>query len=291
MLARVPMIVVHGGAGREAPADVAPRRAGVRRAVDAGWAVLAAGGAPLDAVVAAVVVLEDDPHFNAGLGSVLTEDGTVETDASVMRGTDLAAGAVGACQGVANPVMLARVVLAEGREVMLTGDAVLTLARGHGLRTGPPDALVTAAARRRLAAREAAIGETVGAVACDGRGRVAAATSTGGLTGKRRGRIGDSAVVGAGTWADDAAGAASATGPGEAIIRAGVARTAVDLVARRTHPALAARHALAALERRTGALAGLVLVDGAGRVGIAHATPSMAAAYRSDRRRGPITVG
>src|SRR5262245_5162764 len=116
-----PAIAVHGGAGRERAAERAARRAGVARAADAGWAVLAAGGSALDAVVAAVVVLEDDPHFNAGLGSVLTEDGTVEMDASLMDGERIRAGAIAAVRGIANPIRAAYAVLLEGREVLVVG--------------------------------------------------------------------------------------------------------------------------------------------------------------------------
>ena len=284
-------IAVHGGAGGEAPELRAPRRAGLERAAGAGWAVVARGGSALDAVVEAVVVLEDDPHFNAGLGSVLTDDGVVEMDASVMTGDTLAAGAVGAVSGVVNPVRLARTVLAGGREVLLVGDAAVALARQAGLGLCEPDALVTEDARRRWRAREPAAGETVGAVACDARGHVAAATSTGGVAGKRRGRVGDSAVIGAGTYADDALGAGSGTGPGEAIIRAGLVRHAVDVVGRGLDPALAAQHALDELARRLGATAGLILVDPAGRVGIAYSTEAMAAAYRTEATRRTVIVG
>jgi beta-aspartyl-peptidase (threonine type) len=275
-------IVVHGGAGPESPEDAPARRAGVVRAAERGWAVLAAGGSALDAVVEAVVVLEDDPHFNAGLGSTLTTDGTVEMDASVMTGDTLAAGAIGATAGVPNPIRLARAVLEEGREVMLVGEPAVALARRAGVPTCAPEALVTDTARRRWAARRAAPRETVGAVACDARGRVAAATSTGGVAGKRPGRIGDSAVIGAGTYADDALGAGSATGPGEAIIRGVLVRAALGLVGGGHDPAWAAEHALALLDRRVGAAAGLILVDATGRVGAAHTTAAMETAYRTD---------
>ncbi|TMA47302.1 MAG: isoaspartyl peptidase/L-asparaginase, partial [Deltaproteobacteria bacterium] len=157
------------------------------RAVEAGWSVLAQRGGALEAAVEAVVVLEDDPHFNAGLGSTLTADGGVEMDASVMTGDTLAAGAVGAVAGVPNPIRLARAVLAEGREVLLVGEPAVALARRHGLPLCPPEDLVTEAARRHWSAPQGGLEGTVGAVACDGRGHVAAATSTGGLSGKRRG--------------------------------------------------------------------------------------------------------
>jgi beta-aspartyl-peptidase (threonine type) len=283
-------IAVHGGAGRELADDRPQRHAALACAAEAGWQVLVAGGAALDAAVAAVAVLEDDPHFNAGLGSVLTEDGAVELDASVMRGDTLAAGAVGAVAGVPNPVRLAHAVLAEGREVLLVGEAAAALAARHGLPVCPPEALVTPEARRRWTERRPSAGETVGAVACDGAGHVAAATSTGGLAGKRRGRVGDSAVIGAGTYADDALGAGSATGPGEAIIRVCLVRSALELVGRGHDPAWVALHALEAMERRIGARAGVVLVDAAGHIGIAHTTEAMAAAWRSEGTRGTIVV-
>ena len=142
---------------------------------------------------------------------MLTDDGVVEMDASVMEGTGLRAGAVGAVRGVRNPVRLARAVLDEGREVLMVGEPAAALAERHGIARCAPDALVTTDAQRRWRERGPAAGETVGAVARDARGRVAAATSTGGVAGKRAGRIGDSAIIGAGTYADDEIGAASAT--------------------------------------------------------------------------------
>ena len=282
---------MHGGAGGETAEERAPRRAGLARAADAGWEVLTRGGSALEAVVEAVVVLENDPHFNAGLGSVLTVEGTLEMDASVMAGETLAAGAVGAVSGVANPVRLAHAVLAEGREVLLVGEAAAALAERHGLPRCPPEALVTEEARRRWRERRPPTGETVGAVARDGAGHLAAATSTGGVAGKRSGRVGDSAVIGAGTYADDRLGAGSATGPGEAIIRLCLVRSALELTGRGLDPAWVAQQALAELARRLGAAAGLILVDVAGRVGIAHTTEAMAAAWRSDETGRTLLVG
>ena len=275
-------IVVHGGAGRREAETEAARAAAVDEATAAGWAVLAGGGSSVDAVVAAVVRLEDDPLFNAGLGSVLTAEGTVEMDASIMDGADLRAGAVAAVRGVCNPIQLARVLMDQGREVFLVGAPATAFARTHGLRVVAPEALVTEAARRRWQARHTAPGNTVGAVACDAHGHVAAATSTGGVAGQHTGRVGDSAVIGAGTYADDLAGAGSATGPGEAIIRVGLVRTALDALAQGAEVTAAARTALATLERRVGEWAGLVLVDCHGRIGIAHTTESMPTASRSD---------
>jgi len=274
-------IVVHGGAGAHDPDTEAARAAAVDAAAAAGWDILAAGGSSLDAVVAAVTRLEDDPLFNAGLGAVLTEDGTVELDASLMSGLDLRASAVAMVRGVCNPIMLARAVMDEGREVFLVGPPAEALAHRHGLRVVPPDALITTEALAHWATRRPSIGETVGAAACDAHGHVAAATSTGGVGGQRSGRVGDSAVIGAGTYADDLLGAGSATGPGEAIIRVGLVRTALDAIARGADTATAADEALAVLARRVGAHAGIILVDRRGLIGVAHTTPAMPTAQRS----------
>ena len=211
-------------------------------------------------------------------------------DASVMTGDTLVAGAVGGVTGIANPVRLARAVAHEGREVFLVGDAAVALAVRHGIRTCAPEALVTEDARRRWRERHPAPGETVGAVACDAAGHVAAATSTGGVAGKRRGRIGDSAVIGAGTYADDELGAGSATGPGEAIIRTALVRAALELVGRDLDPGWVAHYALVELDRRAGAAAGLSLIDPRGRIGMAHSTQSMPVAWRSEGH-GPEVVG
>jgi beta-aspartyl-peptidase (threonine type) len=287
----VKAIAVHGGAGAEPPTTRGARRAGVARAAEAGWERLARGESALEAVAEAVVVLEDDPHFNAGRGSVLTEEGLVELDASLMAGETLAAGAVGAVGGVPHPIRLAQAILAEGREVLVVGEPALAIARRHGIPLCTPEALVTEDARRRWQQRRPAPGDTVGAVAVDARGHVAAATSTGGITGKRGGRVGDSAVIGAGTYADDALGAGSATGPGEAIIRFGLVWRALVLLGRGLDPGWVAQQALGEMLVRLGAEAGLVLVDPAGRVGIAHSTPAMAAAYRTDAADRTFVLG
>ncbi len=276
-------ISVHGGAGGREDETSAARAAAVDAAAAAGFAILAAGGSSLDAVIAAVERLEDDPLFNAGVGSVLTEDGTVELDASIMSGADLRAGAVACVRGVWHPIALARAVMDEGREVFLVGAPAEAVARRRGLRVVEPDALVTPEARRRWRARGGdPRGETVGAVARDAHGHVAAATSTGGVAGQRVGRVGDSAVIGAGTYADDTIGAGSATGPGEAIIRVGLVRVGLAAIAAGADPATAAEAALATLATRVGAAAGLILVDAEGRLGAARTTAAMPTASRSD---------
>ena len=274
------VIVVHGGAGEDPAEGRAARHAGVERAADAGADVLARGGSALDAVEAAVVLLEDDPCFNAGVGSVLTDAGTVEMDASIMDGDTLRAGAVGAARRIRNAVRAARAVMREDREVLLVGDPVEALAVRQGLEVVDESVLITRDALERWRRRQAASGNTVGAVARDARGHVAAATSTGGVPGKRQGRIGDSAVIGAGTYADDRLGAVSATGPGEAIIRLGLARVVLAHVAAGVAPDDAAARGLDDLRCRTGAAAGLIVVAPDGRTGVAFTTPAMPAARR-----------
>lgn len=214
-----PALAVHGGAGHRGPRDEAPYREAVGRAIDAGWAALASGGA-LAAVQAAVELLEDAPQFNAGRGSVLTAAGSVEMDAAIASGPDRRAGAVACVTRVRNPVRLARAVMDRTPHMLLAGRGAEALAVELDLELMKPAWFVTAAERERLT-RGAGDrgGGTVGAVARDESGALAAATSTGGVRGQLPGRVGDSPLLGAGTWADEAC-AVSATGDGEAVIRA-----------------------------------------------------------------------
>ncbi len=270
-----PAIIVHGGAGRIPEAqETAPRLQGCRQAALAGWEILCGGGTALDAVEAAVVVLENDPLFNAGTGSVLCADGTVEMDASIMDGTALRAGAVAAVRRIRNPVALARKVLEDGRHVLLAGDGALAFARSMGVAECPEADLIVERQRRRWQERHG----TVGAVAVDRDGRVAAATSTGGLFDKLPGRVGDSALIGCGTYADEAGGV-SCTGLGEAIIRVVLGKTAVDLLRAGLSPHDAATRAMALLQEKTGAEAGLILVDRHGGIGFSHNATHMACAF------------
>ncbi|HWP66382.1 MAG TPA: isoaspartyl peptidase/L-asparaginase family protein [Candidatus Limnocylindria bacterium] len=279
----MPSILVHGGAGRDTdPEDRDERRAGLRCAANAGWRVLERGGHALDAVVAATVELEDDPRFNAGRGSVLTEAGTVEMDASLMDGRTLAAGAVAAVTRLAHPIRGARAVLDGGREVLMVGDHACDLAARAGVRLVDPRTLVTEEARRRWLARRAGAGDTVGAVARDVAGHLAAATSTGGTTDKRPGRVGDSAVIGAGTYADDRLGAVSCTGAGEMIIRLSLARVALAHLGRVGDARRACLLALDELRERLAATAGLILVTPGGALGFACTTETMLVAWRTD---------
>jgi isoaspartyl peptidase/L-asparaginase-like protein (Ntn-hydrolase superfamily) len=257
-------IVVHGGAGRlpSSGGRIDRMRAGAAAAVEAAHAVLAAGGSALEAVAVAVVALEDDPEYNAGRGAALTEYGGVELDAAVMEGTRRGAGAVACVGGVRNPVRAARAVLEDRRHVMLVGEAAQAFAREAGVELCPEAWFVTDGQRGALAAGASGWeAGTVGAVARDADGHLAAGTSTGGTMGKRPGRVGDSPLIGCGTWADDATAAVSCTGDGEAIIRAAAAHE-VDALLRYAGRSLeeACEEALASLGR-LGGHGGLIAVS------------------------------
>jgi beta-aspartyl-peptidase (threonine type) len=283
-VARVPALIVHGGAGAD-PADAPEElREGIRAAVQAGWRVLADSGRALDAVEAAVRALEDHPRFNAGRGSVLTAAGTVEMDASIMEGDRLECGAVAAVSRVANPVTLARHVLEERRHVLLVAEGAHAFARAVGVPECDPASLVTDRQRARLAAPGRG---TVGAVALDRHGTVAAATSTGGMAGKRPGRVGDSALIGCGTYADSTLGGVSCTGSGEAIIRVVLARRALDYLKEADDPDYAAKVAVDLLVEEGRGEGGLILVDWRGRVGHAQSTPLMPVGWMSPALDAP----
>lgn len=282
--------MVHGGAGRLPDEYVADREQGCREAVVAGWQCLRRGEAALDAVEEAVAFLEDHPLFNAGRGSVLNAAGDIEMDASLMEGRALQAGAVGALRNVRNPVRLARRVLEEGRHVLLVGEGAALFAHDVGMVACAREELVTDRQRARWEAMTEVNFGTVGAVALDGAGGVAAATSTGGLLGKRPGRVGDSALIGSGTYADRLFGAASATGNGEAIIRVALAKAAVDLLTGDRHPVDAARMAIAILERLGEGEGGIILVDRMGRIGHAYNSPIMLCAFMDETTEAPTLL-
>ncbi len=260
-------IVVHGGCGRWERGDPLTALKGVRAAVQAGARVLADGGSALDAVCAAVVVLEDDPLFNAGTGSTLNRDGDAEMDASVMTGERLRCGGVAAIRRVRNPVLVARRVMEETPHVLLAGRGATAFARSCGFRDYDP---VTRESRRRFrgAAAADAAGGTVGAVAVDAKGRLAAATSTGGTALKLPGRVGDSPVPGAGNYATPSA-AASATGRGELILRHAVTKSLCDRVAAGRSAGRAAQETLRRLPLERGDGVGAIALDRLARVGVA----------------------
>jgi beta-aspartyl-peptidase (threonine type) len=283
MTSRVPALIVHGGAGAD-PGGREELRDGMREAVGAGWRALAEGGTALDAVEAAVRALEDHPRFNAGRGSVLTAAGTVETDASIMEGDRLRNGAVAAVSGVRNPITLARRILESGRHSLFAGPGALARARELGVPLCDPAELVTEPQRRRLAALQAG---TVGAVALDRLGTIAAATSTGGTAGKLPGRVGDSALIGCGTYAESTLGGVSCTGDGEAIIRVTLARRALEILKSVGEPGHACEVALGVLVEEGLGQGGLIAVDWRGRTGWARSTALMPVGIMSPRHAEP----
>jgi beta-aspartyl-peptidase (threonine type) len=263
-------IIVHGGAGRWKQEQKLDSMTGCREAALYGWRVLLNGGSALDAVEAAIVALEDNPLFKAGIGSPLNEAGEVELDASIMDGSQLAAGAVAAVQGIRNPITLARKILEDGRHVLLASEGAKRFARQAGVPECDPDELIVEAQRQRWQEKHG----TVGCVAVDGVGHIAAGTSTGGLFDKLPGRVSDSALIGCGTYADKSGGV-SCTGIGEAIIRVVMGKTAVEFLKQGLSPDEAARQALALLEEKTGKEAGLILIDRKGRFGYTRNTVGM----------------
>jgi beta-aspartyl-peptidase (threonine type) len=292
-------LALHGGAGTlRRDAMTAERdsqyRAGLCRALVAGNAILADGGSALDAVTAAVVVLEDDPLFNAGRGAVFTSAGGHEMDAAVMDGRDRRAGAVAGICGPRNPVLAARAVMERSPHVLLAGAGALEFCREAGLAFAAPDYFFTAArwqALQETLARECAGHAdrdearrhgTVGAVARDRGGDLAAATSTGGMTAKLPGRVGDSPIIGAGTYADNAACAVSATGHGELFIRCAAAH---EIAARMRHAGQTLAEAAGAVVAelaRLGGSGGLVAVDRDGRLALPFNCAGMYRGYIAD---------
>ena len=280
---------IHGGAGtlqraRMSEAQQADYKAALQAALDAGAKVLREGGASLDAVTAAITILEDDPRFNAGRGAVFTWDGINELDASIMDGTGRKAGAVAGVRTVRHPILLARAVMDDGRHVFLSGKGAEEFAGDKKLEIVPPEWFATEERRRQLEELKAknlsALDVefkygTVGAVARDNAGHLAAGTSTGGMTGKRWGRIGDAPVIGAGTWADDRACAVSATGWGEYFIRVGVAHAICARMQLAGEDAQTAANAVIADVGALGGTGGVIVVPNSGDPVFAQNTPGM----------------
>lgn len=295
---REPVLLVHGGAGTIPDDGVDRYVVGLRAALEAGWTMLDAGGSALDAVEAAVVSMEDSGSFDAGRGSILNQDGRVQLDALIMDGSTLAAGAVGAVETVRNPIRVARAVMEDSPQVFFVGEGAERFAEAHGFPPIENDELITPRERRRFEAVRAAaaagatvdvgasvegvIGhDTVGAVALDRDGNLAAATSTGGISHKPVGRVGDSSIVGSGGYADNESAAVSCTGEGEAIMRLVLGKWAVDRVADGQTPQAAADAAIERLGRRLGGRGGLILLDRQGRTGIAFNAARMAWGLRT----------
>jgi len=293
-----PVLLVHGGAWAIPDDMVEAHLNGVRNAMRAGWRVLEQGGSSLDAVEEAVVVLEDDETFDAGRGSFLNRDGRVQLDAFIMEGSTLRGGGVGGVERIRNPIRAARKILSESPHVYFVGEGAERFAAEHGIPLCDNGDLVIPREVERLrqyqqqasAANKAPdlfaptiSHDTVGAVALDQTGNIAAATSTGGTLNKAPGRLGDSSLIGCGVYADNESAAASLTGWGEPIMKLVLAKWAADRVLAGNAPEWIAKEAMNYLQSRVNGHGGIILLDSTGRFGIAHNTPRMAWAARTSK--------
>ena len=289
-------IAVHGGAGAMTRTSLAPdreraMRAALAEALEAGQRILARGGTSLDAVAAAVRVLEDSPHFNAGRGAVFTSDGANELDASIMDGATLRAGAVAGVTTVKNPVDAARAVMDRSRHVLLAGPGADRFAKEQGLAIVDPSYFRTEERwRQHLRGKDDGKLGTVGAVALDQAGNLAAATSTGGIEGKRFGRVGDSPIVGAGTWAENGSVAVSATGTGEMFLRTAAAHDIAALVKYKgLSPGQAAREALAKV-RALGGEGGVIVLGRGGEPAFDFTTAGMYRGFAIGAEKARVSI-
>ena len=293
-----PVLLVHGGAWAIPDDMVDAHLNGVRNALAAGWEVLNRGGSSLDAVEEAVVVMEDDETFDAGRGSFLNRDGKVQLDALIMDGGTLRAGGVGCVEHLRNPVRAARKILSESPHVYFVAEGAERFAAEHGIPLCQNEDLIIPREVERLREFQANSSEekpdlfastlshdTVGAVALDRKGNIAAATSTGGTLNKAPGRLGDSSLIGCGCYADNTTAAASTTGWGEPIMKLVLAKWAADRVASGSLPEWVAAEAINYLKSRVNGHGGMILLDALGRVGIAHNTPRMAWALKSAKQQ------
>ncbi|MFZ0537973.1 MAG: isoaspartyl peptidase/L-asparaginase [Candidatus Sulfotelmatobacter sp.] len=297
-----PVLVVHGGAWAMPDNMVQAHLHGVRNALAAGWRVLERGGSSLDAVEEAVVIMEDDETFDAGRGSFLNRDGKVQLDALIMDGSTLRAGGVGCVERLRNPVRAARKILSESPHVYFVAEGAERFAAAHGIPLCRNEDLVIPREVERLrkyqqetASHEATNDgndlfapsishDTVGAVALDRSGNIAAATSTGGTLNKAPGRLGDSSLIGCGCYADNLSAAASTTGWGEPIMKLVLAKWTADRVLAGNLPEWAAQEAMNYLKQRLNGHGGIIVLNAQGQFGIAHNTPRMAWASKTVKK-------
>jgi beta-aspartyl-peptidase (threonine type) len=307
-----PVLVIHGGAWAMPDDMVEAHLNGVNNALAAGWRVLSRGGAALDAVEEAVVIMEDDETFDAGRGSFLNRDGRVQLDALIMDGSTLRAGGVGCVERLRNPVRAARKILSESPHVYFVGEGAEKFATEHGVALCRNEDLIIPREVERLrkyqaeiaqrasepsgsiahgndlfaaAAHDATIShDTVGAVALDANGNIAAATSTGGTLNKAPGRLGDSSLIGCGCYADNLSAAVSTTGWGEPIMKLVLAKWTADRISAGNMPEWSAQEAMNYLQQRVEGHGGIIVLDPSGHFGIAHNTPRMAWAYKTVKK-------
>ena len=296
---QLPVIVVHGGAWAMPDDVVDAHLNGVQNALAKGWHILEAGGSALEAVEAAIVSMEDDDTFDAGRGSFLTRDGRVQLDALMMDGNTLRAGGVGCVERIRNPIKASRLVLEQSPHVYFVGEGAERFVQEKGMQLCRNEELVIEREIKRLkeAQEKEAAGEpdltfagplsshdTVGCVALDAEGNIAAGTSTGGTLNKAPGRVGDSSLIGCGCYADNLSAAGSCTGWGEPIMKLVLAKWAADRVRAGVPPDLSTQEAMVYLKTRLNGHGGMILLDRRGRFGIAHNTPRMAWAYKNTER-------
>lgn len=286
-----PSIIVHGGAWNIPDRLEKANVKGCTRAASTGYDILMHGGSALEAVESAVLVLEDEPSFNAGVGSVLNQAGEIEMDAVIMDGGTLRAGAVAALKHIEHPIRVARKVLDDPEASFIVGEGALAYALSHGFEEVSNEKLLVGSELRdyreflrtgKLKTKRHYSGmdrDTVGACAVDKDGHVACATSTGGTPRKPRGRVGDSPIVGSGAYADDYVGAASATGWGEKIISVVLAKSALDELKVTNDPMVACQRGIRILSERVDGYGGLIMVAPSGRIGYHHNSPRMAFAF------------
>ena len=292
-----PVLVIHGGAWAMPDDMVDAHINGVRNALAAGWRVLERGGSSVDAVEEAVVIMEDDETFDAGRGSFLNRDGKVQLDALIMDGATLRAGGVGCVERLRNPVRAARKILSESPHVYFVGEGAERFAAEHGVALCRNEDLILPREVERLRAYQAQASsggddlfapaishDTVGAVALDRDGNIAAATSTGGTLNKAPGRLGDSSLIGCGCYANNESAAASTTGWGEPIMKLVLAKWTADRIAAGNLPEWAAQESMNYLKERVNGHGGIVVLDIHGHFGIAHNTPRMAWALKTKRK-------
>ncbi len=298
-------LAVHGGAWNIPDDLVDLHRDGVHRALKTAWSVLTQGGSAVDAVETAIVIMEDDETFDAGRGSFMNQAGEVELDASIMNGKNFRAGAVAAVQNVRNPITLARRIMEDSEHVLLVGMGATRFAHEHGVLTCRQDDLITnrelerwreAQGKRVLKTKDAfrrkkVPVDTVGAVALDHLGNIASGTSTGGTPNKFPGRVGDSPLIGCGTYADNGIGGVSTTGWGESMIRVVMAKTVIDIMERNEgNPERAALEGIRILERKAGGYGGVIAVSKEGLIGIAYNTPRMARAFMTSTMNRAVVL-
>lgn len=289
-------IIVHGGASTVAPEQAGAYRSGCARAAEAGWAVLRAGGSACDAVEAAVRVLEEDETFNAARGAALNAEGLPELDAALMEGGDLRYGAVAAVRGLRHPISVSRQILEVG-PLLLSGEGARRFAEARGAELCDDQELIVERQRRvwlqteqQLRAErqtEPGTNDTVGCVALDARGLIAVGSSTGGEDHNPPGRVGDTAQIGCGVYADNSLGACAVSGTGEAIMQIVVAKSAVELLAAGLHPEEAARQIVETLGARVKGEGGCIVLDRQGRAGWFHNSPDMTVALMHDGLEAP----